>query len=122
VRGPASVDAIFAANSWRARTVGETAIYLMHWRWGTPYDATLHIVLDDFGRIGGAYGETDEGEADEQTIIDHVFRGDYSRSIRVVAFNTAEGVASDVAADIARAIAERARWKSANLAKVHGGS
>ncbi len=74
------------------------------------FDATVHIVLDDFGgRLGRAYRETDEAEADEKTIIDNMISGEYSRPARVVAFNTAEGWARDVTEDIARAVVSRAR-------------
>jgi hypothetical protein len=77
---------------------------------GAPqHDVTVHIVVDDFGELGRAYRETDEAEADERTIIDDILTGQYSRPVRVVAFNTAEQWSRDVSEDIARAVAERAR-------------
>ena len=54
-------------------------------------DVTVHIVLNDFGPLGSAYVETDDGEADEATIVENILSGQYSHPVRVVAFNTAEG-------------------------------
>jgi hypothetical protein len=53
-------------------------------------DAAVCIVLDDFGD-GRAYRETDEAEADAASVIDNLLRGEYSRPVRVIAFNTSEG-------------------------------
>jgi hypothetical protein len=75
---------------------------------GAPQDPTVYIVLDDFGPLGRAYRETDEGEADERTIIANFLSGQYSRPVRVVAFNTDDHSSCDVSEDIAHAVAERA--------------
>ena len=83
------------------------------------FDATVHIVLDDFGgRLGRAYCETGEAEADEKTIIENIISGEYSQPVRVVAFNTAEGWALDVTEDIARAVVSRAHSAHRALANV----
>ena len=83
------------------------------------FDATVHIVLDDFGgRLGRAYRETDEAEADETTIVENIISGEYSHPVRVVAFNTVEGWALDVTEDIARAVVSRARSEQRTLANV----
>ena len=74
---------------------------------GEP-DVTVHIVLNDFGPLGRAYVETDEAEADENTIVQNILSGDFSHPLRVVAFNTAEGWARDVTEDIARVVLSRA--------------
>src|SRR5512144_435123 len=71
-------------------------------------DVTVHIVLNDFGHLGRAYIETDEAEADEATIVENILSGQYSRPLRVVAFNTAEDWARDVTEDIACAVLNRA--------------
>jgi hypothetical protein len=85
---------------------------------GAPYyDITIHIVLNDFGKLGRAYVETDQAEADEQTIIDNLLRGQYSRPVRVVAFNTGDLSSRDVSEDIARAVAKRARNEHRKLSK-----
>ena len=83
---------------------------------GAPqHDATAYIVVDDFGDLGRAYRETGEAEADERTIIDDILCGQFSRPVRVVAFNTAEQWSRDVSEVIARALAERARKEGRTL-------
>jgi hypothetical protein len=75
---------------------------------GEPgFDVTIHMVLNDFGPLGRAYVEIGEAEADETTIIENILSGEYSRPLRVVAFNTAEGWSRDVTEDIARAVLNR---------------
>jgi hypothetical protein len=82
-------------------------------------DVTVHLVLNDFGeRLGGAaYVETDEAEADENTVIEAIIAGVYSHPVRVVAFNTAEGWSRDVTEDIARAVSDRVRSERRPLAR-----
>jgi hypothetical protein len=85
---------------------------------GVPqHDATAYIVVDDFGDLGRAYRETDEADADEGTIIEDILYGQFSRPVRVVAFNTAEQWSRDVSEDIARAVAERARKEGRRLSE-----
>jgi hypothetical protein len=43
--------------------------------------------------------------------------GQYSRPVRVVAFNTAEQWSRDVSEDIARAVAERAKSESRDMSE-----
>jgi hypothetical protein len=74
-------------------------------------DGTVYLVLDDFGELGRAYRETDAAQAGAKTVIADLLSGQYRHLLRVVAFNTAEGWARDVSADIAREVAlVRARW------------
>ena len=68
------------------------------------YDTTVYIVLNDFGKLGSAYVETDESEADEGTVIGDIISGAHSNPLRVVAFNTHEGWSRDVTEEIARTI------------------
>ena len=70
---------------------------------GEPaFDVTVHIVLNDFGdHLGRAYCETDEAAAAEAGVIENISDGEYSRPMRVVAFNTAEGWSRDVTEEIA---------------------
>ena len=73
-------------------------------------DVTVHIVLNDFGeKLGRAFLETDEAEADEWTIFSNIISGEYSNPVRVMAFNIAEGWSRDVTDDIAQAVIERGR-------------
>ena len=70
-------------------------------------DVTVYLVLNDFGALGRAYVETDEANASERDVISNIGGGQYSKPIRVVAFNTAEGWSRDVTEDIAQALLER---------------
>jgi hypothetical protein len=80
-------------------------------------DVTIHIVLNDFGPLGRGYCETDEVEADEETVVENILSGQYSQPLRVVAFNTAEGWARDVTEDVARAVLDRARSENRSIGK-----
>lgn len=73
-------------------------------------DVDVYLVLDNFGRLGRAYRETDEAEADRQTIIGNLITGHYHCPERVVTFNTVENFARDVSEDIARAVAAHVRY------------
>src|SRR4051812_21405125 len=53
------------------------------------FDVTVYIVLNDFGNLGKAYLETDEEKADVETVVEWMLEGQYSKPLRVVAFNTA---------------------------------
>jgi len=70
-------------------------------------DVTVYLVLNDFGALGRAYVETDDANASERDVISNIGGGQYSKPIRVVAFNTAEGWSRDVTEDIAEALLER---------------
>lgn len=65
---------------------------------------TVHLVLEDFGVLGRAYRETDEGRADAPTVVDKILRGEYSAPAQVIAFNVEKGWARDVSEQIARAL------------------
>ena len=71
------------------------------------FDTTVHIVLNDFGKLGRSYLETDEDQADLEAILHNLLVGEYSRPKRVVAFNTAEGWARDISEDVARELLNR---------------
>src|SRR5690242_13220617 len=68
------------------------------------YDTTVYIVLNDFGKFGHAYVETDEAEADESSVISDIVSGAHSNPIRVISFDTHEGWSRDVTEEIARKI------------------
>ncbi len=88
----------------------------MHSVTGAPnivpdFDLTVHIVLDDFGRAGRAYRETDEEDASLDTVVDDLLTGQFNKPIRVIAFNTAEGWSRDVSEDVAWEVLRRAEKK-----------
>jgi hypothetical protein len=74
----------------------------------TKSDNTVFLVLDGFGKLGRAYVETDERDANKETIVDNMITGQYTSPLRVVAFNVAEGWARDVSKEIALAVIEKA--------------
>ena len=79
---------------------------------------TVYLVLDDFGRLGRAYVETDEKKADLETVVHALMTGQYSGPVRVVAFNLIEGWANDVSKDVAREVLERTRLEQRDLANL----
>jgi hypothetical protein len=67
-----------------------------------------YLVLEDFGgRLGRAWRETDEEDADYETLIRYLMDGQYRSPVRIVAFNTAEGWSRDVTMDIADEVRRR---------------
>jgi hypothetical protein len=71
-------------------------------------DITVYLVLNDNGKLGLAYVETDPAEADRESIIRNFLSGQYGNAVQVVAFNTAEGWSWDVSEDVAREVLQRA--------------
>ena len=69
----------------------------------------MFIVLDDYGKNGKVYRETDEARADLDTVVTDIIEGQYDNPCRVVAFNTSEGWSRDVTEDVARKILERSQ-------------
>jgi hypothetical protein len=57
-------------------------------------------------QTGASSAETDEADADRETVIADIISGQYKKPVRVIAFNTAEGWARDVTEEIAREIAD----------------
>jgi hypothetical protein len=72
------------------------------------FDVDVYVVLDDFGKLGRAYREIREDEADRETIIRNLMGGQYNNPVRIVAFNPAAGWSCDVTEEIAREIENRA--------------
>jgi hypothetical protein len=83
-------------------------------------DITVYLVLNDNGKLGLAYVETDPAEADRESIIRNFLSGQYGNAVRVVAFNTAEGWSWDVSEDIAREVLQRAIDADENLGEETG--
>jgi hypothetical protein len=70
-------------------------------------DQNFYIVVNNYGKLGPAFAETDVGEADLETTITDLMSGQYSDPVRVVAFNTAEYWSEDASEDVAREIIRR---------------
>ena len=71
------------------------------------HDQNFYIVVNNYGKLGPAFAETDVGEADLETTINDLMSGQYSDPVRVVAFNTAEHWSEDASEDVAREIMRR---------------
>ena len=71
------------------------------------HDQSFYLVINNFGKSGTAFAETDVGEADLETTIGDLMSGQYGDPVRVVAFNTAEHWAEDASEDVAREIMRR---------------
>lgn len=61
-------------------------------------------MMDDLGRLGRVWHETDPDSTDRETVIRDLLDGQYSNPVRVISFNTAEGWSRDVSEDIADAL------------------
>ena len=70
-------------------------------------DESVYLVVDDFGKLGRAWCETDIEATDLETVITYMLEGQYTNPVRVVGFNTAEGLAGDVSEDVADEIRKR---------------
>jgi hypothetical protein len=71
-------------------------------------DQNVYIVVDDFGRNGRAYRETDVERADLEAVIMDMLEGQYQNPVRVVGFTTAEKWSEDVSGDVAMSCAAAA--------------
>ena len=82
------------------------------------FEVTVYIVFDDFGKAGWIYRETDDREANLESVVDDLLTGQLQNPVRVVAFNTSEGwsrdVSEDVAREVVRRVAERGRQLASN--------
>ena len=67
----------------------------------------IYLVLEDFGRLGRAWRETDEDATDRETLILNLLSGEYKNPVRIVAFNTAERWSRDVTVAIADEVRRR---------------
>ncbi|MGY4502085.1 hypothetical protein ACVWYH_006042 [Bradyrhizobium sp. GM24.11] len=82
-------------------------------------DRDVYLVLEDFGvRAGCAWRETDEQDADRETVIRDLISGQYAYPVRIVAFNAIEGWSRDATEDIADALAGRAARERLDLSPV----
>jgi hypothetical protein len=76
---------------------------------------TTYVVLEDFGRLGLAFRETDPEHADFESVIGDILAGQFERPLRVIAFNIREDWARDVSSQIAAELIERSRRANSSL-------
>ena len=70
-------------------------------------DRDVHLVLDDFGRMGCAWRETNGEDTDLEAVINDLLEGQYNNPVRVIGFNLSEGWVRDVSEKIARMLRQR---------------
>ena len=70
-------------------------------------DQNVYLVVDDFGRNGRVFRETDVETADLETTIADLRSGQFINPVRVVSFNTAERWSQDVSSDVAHELRHR---------------
>ena len=62
---------------------------------------TVYLVLDDLGSSDRVWIETGEEETNEPTIVRWFIEEQFTRPLRVIAFNTEEGWSRDASREIA---------------------
>jgi hypothetical protein len=75
----------------------------------------VYLVLDDFGRMGCAWRETNVADTDLEAVIDDLLEGQYSNPIRVIGLNVSEGWVRDVSEEIAQKLRQRCANESREL-------
>jgi len=78
-------------------------------------DQTVYLVMDDLGRLGRVWRETDAESTDLEAVITDLLECQYGNPVRVVAFNTAEGSARNVSEDIALELRRRCELQLSEL-------
>jgi hypothetical protein len=76
------------------------------------YDVSVY----DFGAQGRAYREADEAQADMETVIVNILRGEYNSPQRIVVFNTAENWSAELSEDVAWEVLKRTAPEGRELA------
>jgi hypothetical protein len=64
-------------------------------------DQNGYLIVDDVGRLGGAWREAAVEATDLETVIVALLDGQYKNPVRVAGFNTAEKWSHDVSAEVA---------------------
>ena len=80
---------------------------------GTPED--YYIVVNDYGKFGTAFAETELDRANYETTIADLMAGQQSDPLRVVTFNTVADRAEDVSHAIAQEILRRLGLEGRNV-------
>jgi hypothetical protein len=70
-------------------------------------DRNIYLVVDDLGRFGRVWRETDAERTDLETVITDMLDGQYSSPVAVYGFNPHEGWSRDVSEDVAQEIRRR---------------
>ena len=84
-------------------------------------DQNIYLVIDDLGRLGRVWRETDAEHTDLETVIKDLLDGQYHSPVGVFGFNPAEGWSRDVSEDVAREIRRALRSAGRGRAVVTAG-
>jgi hypothetical protein len=72
---------------------------------GKDLDACL--VIEDLGKLGLVYCESDVETATVETVIEDLLDGQYSNPVRIISFNVADGWSRDISAQVAAELRRR---------------
>ena len=78
-------------------------------------DQDVYLVVDDFGRHGRVWRETDVEATDYETVVTDLLGGQYNGPMGIFCFNPSEGWSRDVSEDIARELRRRCDVKLGDL-------
>ena len=80
-------------------------------------------MLDDFARLGHAWVEADEGDTQRESVIRDLLSCQYNDPVRLIVFNTDEGISRDVSKEITQELIERDGLPDclSNFVDRHGG-
>ncbi len=81
-------------------------------------DQTVYLVVDDFGRLGRVWRETDTEATDLETVLQDLIAGEYKNPSHVVSFNTAEGWSRDVSGDVADELRRRCDLQACDVPSI----
>ena len=70
-------------------------------------DRDVYLVLDDFGRMGCAWHETNVEDTNLEAVIDDLLEGQYGNPVRVIGFNLTAGWIRDASEEVARKLRQR---------------
>jgi hypothetical protein len=70
-------------------------------------DQDVCLVIDDLGKLGLIYCESDVETANVENVVEDLLDGQYSNPVRVICFNVAEGRSLDISADVAAELRRR---------------
>ena len=75
----------------------------------------VYLVLDDFGRMGCAWRETNVKDTDLDAITQDLLEGQYSNPVRVIAFNLSEGWVRNASEEIAQKLRQQCADEGSEL-------
>lgn len=70
-------------------------------------DEDVYLVEDDLGRLGRVWREADADTASFEAVVTDLLTGQYTKPVRVVAFNVAQGWSRDASAAAAHELRRR---------------